>query len=459
MVINVYIENNKFYEHIKYSIQTMMRCINIYDVIYQDQTPYDEKMTGIYYGKKKPKYFEGIFIQEAALFQEPFLSIDKIPTLPLKRYKNVPIIYMNEIENRKPCVEQEDSVIIINFDIVQSAFFILSGYEEIVNEYENRDEHGRYLIEKRILYKENYLHIPIVNEYAKMLKEWLNIWGMEWDMRSKGCYAHISHDVDLPYSIYWYRLNKMIKEKFHVTLTLPIDSGCRKIIREEKKIGLKSSWYFMTDAHNEQYDYQYCIKNKEVENLIEQLEKQGCDVGWHYSYDAAWNDSIFQNECEKFKENTKKANIYGRNHYLRYSVPDSWRSYAKAGLVYDASLGNAQHEGFVYGICIPFQLFDAKEGENLQVWEIPLVIMDGTLRNEKYRNFTRKQAIHCLKEYIKIVKRYDGCISVLWHNSSLDTTYWWKWKKVYREYMRILARECKCETGMEIVNAYMRKTM
>ena len=290
-----------------------------------------------------------------------------------------------------------------------------------------------------------------------MLKSWLEKCDIKCAKCRNICYAHISHDVDLPYSIYKYQLSELVRKRFHFGFILPIDRGCKEIIKEEQKLGIKSSWYFMTGAHNKHYDFEYNLKRRNVKKLIEQLQKRGYDVGWHYSYDAAWNEQIYQKELTEFKDDIRKINIYGRNHYLRYNIPNSWRLYAKAELLYDASMGSAQHEGFIYGICMPFQLFDIVEGKNLQVWEIPLIVMDGTLRNEKYRNFKREQAVNCLKEYIQVVKKYDGCISVLWHNSSLNTLYWWKWRKVYKKWMHILAKECRCETGTEIINVYRRK--
>ena len=51
----------------------------------------------------------------------------------------------------------------------------------------------------------------------------------------------------------------------------------------------------------------------------------------------------------------------GRQHYLRFVVPETWRHYASAGLAYDATLAHADQPGFRCGTCYDFPAYDLEQ--------------------------------------------------------------------------------------------------
>ena len=57
--------------------------------------------------------------------------------------------------------------------------------------------------------------------------------------------------------------------------------------------------------------------------------------------------------------------VGGRQHYLRWKSPDTWRILEKTGLKYDVTLSFADHEGFRCGICFPYKPFDVVENRIL----------------------------------------------------------------------------------------------
>lgn len=451
--MKIYIENLRFWKHISYAMEVMCRCIHLHDIDFMKAEEYLPNDCAVYYGRNIPQFFKGIFIKEGGFFGDSYLRREGMPQLPLKRYKDIPILFM-ESSYEKPDIIEKDYYTELNFDLIQSAFFIVTGCEEIINRDGTFDIHSRYLIENRILYKENFLNKPIVNVYAYMLQQCLIYRGMiEAEKRPPAAYAHISHDVDWPYA----RKSELEKELIKntgVEVKRKADIGFDIILETELKYDIHSSWFFKSGGSNLGYDRQYDMQDCVVKQLIRRLVQKGDEVGWHYSYNAAFDPIQFRREYHYFTESIESDTAYGRNHYLRYMIPETWRTYSDFGILYDATLGSAQHEGFIYGICTPFQLFDVVRGENLNVWEIPLTVMDGTVCMKTYRGMNPKEVMETVDQLVQEVRKYGGVFSLLWHNTSFQAAEWREWENTYYELMKFLSDSLVCDVGKRIIEAY-----
>lgn len=456
--MKIFIENKMFMNHISYAFETIFRCVQQKDAFFLKSEEYEEGETVIYYGKRVPASFSGIFIKEGNFFNDNYLRNEGMPKLPLKRYEDIPVLFMDS-DSSEPNIIENVNYAEINFDIIQSAFFIVAGCEEIIGRKGKFDNHSRYLVEKRILYRENFLDRPIINIYAYILQELCirrNI--TENQTRKLSAYAHISHDVDYPYNrniIAEYPYVKNMLERIPgVSITRRLNNGFNILVQTEEKLGIPSSWYFKSGGNNMGFDQYYELQDDKIMQLINHLKQKGDEIGWHYSYDAAYDSIQFRKEYYHYIKSVGATEVFGRNHYLRYMIPETWRIYSEIGIVYDATLGSAQHEGFVYGICTPFQLFDAVNGRNLGVWEIPLIVMDGTVCTKTYRGLGQEEAMQVVRKLIKEVKKYNGVFSLLWHNTSFGTHDWRNWENVYYEIMKSLSDNLICETGRKIIDIY-----
>lgn len=450
--MNVYIENIEFWNHIVYTFETMIRCLHLKGICYKKANTYSDDEKVVYYGRQIPQTFKGVFIREGSLWGENYLTEKCIPILPLKRFNNIPVLFMDSSWDI-PCIIRKEDYYEINFDIVQSSFFILTGCEEIINRKIEFDSHSRYYVENRILYKESFLDRPLVNIYASFLRECLV---QQRFLLEKAemyeSYACISHDVDYPYKRY--KMEKVLSKLFHKSMEKRIDDGCKMIIQTEKKYGIHSSWYFMAGGNNPGYDLYYELQNEAVQRLIQSIRQKGDEVNWHYSYNAAFDRIQFQKEYNHFVESVDVKTLSGRCHFLRYMIPETWRMFSAMKMHYDTTLASAQHEGFIYGICTPFHLFDAIKGENLSVWEIPLIVMDGTVCTKQYRGLTPEEVIDKVTNLITEVKKYNGVFSILWHNTSLRRSGWYEWEAVYMKLMELLKENFVCETGESVIRIY-----
>jgi len=82
------------------------------------------------------------------------------------------------------------------------------------------------------------------------------------------------------------------------------------------------------------------------------------------------------------------------------------------------------------------------ENRTVNIRELPLTIMGGTLQNLKYQNLSTDQACEEVVRHIGVVKKSSDIFVLLWHNSVLDTrSGWLGWREVYERAMEYIGAE------------------
>jgi len=424
----------------------------------------------ISYGKQKPKliYKHHIHMYESEFFWEKYLKLESLPEIPLKKFGDMPVIYRG-CGNFDGFVRKSKNLIETNIDIIASSFFMLSRYEEIVSD--KKDKFNRFPARESLAYKEKFLDRPIVNEYIELLWKWIDSFGLGFKRRKlwgdKDFGVCLTHDVDTvrKYKIYpplrtigsLVVKDKNLKKAFAVIIDyfeakLDKDpyNNLSCIMDLENKYGFKSSFYFMSGGNTER-DASYSINDSYVSSLIKTLQEKGFEIGLHPSFDSYNNFQILNLEKEKLEKVTKNAIFGGRQHYLRWKSPDTWRILEKAGLKYDTTLTFADHEGFRCGIYFPYKPFDVLKNRGLDIWELPLTVMDRSLFN--YQNLTPQKGFQRIKNLINTTKKYNGLFVLLWHNSSLDPIELPGWIKTYERTMEYLGKQNAFnDTAQGIIN-------
>jgi hypothetical protein len=188
-------------------------------------------------------------------------------------------------------------------------------------------------------------------------------------------------------------------------------------------------------------DCDYSITESGVLKLIERLEKQGHEVGLHGSFDSYNDCEMFVSQKVRLDHIVSSKRYGGRQHYLRWKTPVTWRIYEKAEMLYDATLGYADHEGFRCGFCLPFKPFDVLENRVIELWEIPLIFMDTTFR--RYRDLSSDGITGVIRSLIASVSKHRGVFVALWHHDYMTQPLW---SKLYQQTMKLVdsrARSCE----------------
>ena len=186
----------------------------------------------------------------------------------------------------------------------------------------------------------------------------------------------------------------------------------KDIIALEERYNAKSSFYFLT-LNKGDLDFNFEIED--LEHEIGNITDNGWEVGLHGGHEAYNNLDEIKEKKKRLEKVLGKKVIGYRNHFLRFKVPDTWTLLEKAGFKYDTTFGYADCVGFRNGMCHPFKPFNLNTNEEIDILEIPLTIMDGTLFD--YMKLDFNKAWDITKMLIDIVEKHKGIITILWHNT------------------------------------------
>ncbi len=373
-----------------------------------------------------------LYLKNFLFSQNTYLSKDLIPAnvefADFENIPNLPIIF------GKNSVEKLDSKIYCGIDIIGSCFYMLSRLEEYV--LSEKDEEGRFPCEGSLAYKHGFLKQPVVNMYAELIKKYFAILGEEIE------YAHkfskiVSHDID-----YYFKWNKfsdicktllgdVFKRKslatFFKNFSLAVNgkdpyNTIGALMNLSEKHNVKSTFYFLKTPKNEQ-----AIIAKKAKSTCENIIKRGHKVGIHFNHYKQSERTEMSSHVAYWESYFNTSMTCSRQHFLRFSYPETLEVLQSVGIKEDSSLYFRKSIGFRTGCCTPHSLFNVETQKTLQIKELPLSVMDVTLRDYKDVNLAKSE----LKNLLDIIKKYNGTFVCLWHNSSFDSYEWDAYKKLY----------------------------
>ena len=146
-----------------------------------------------------------------------------------------------------------------------------------------------------------------------------------------------------------------------------------------------------------------------IPELIKRIPS-GWNVGMHYNYDTFLNDAKFQLQLTQLKNIDQTICTTGRAHYLRFSPSQSFSFLQKYGINVDESSGYADRIGYRNGIAGCFQAYDPVSRKGMDIWEVPLTVMDAVLVKQY-----GKKAIPMFSKLIHHLSHIGGALSVVFH--------------------------------------------
>ncbi|MCP4311779.1 MAG: hypothetical protein GY790_10985, partial [Bacteroidetes bacterium] len=205
-----------------------------------------------------------------------------------------------------------------------------------------------------------------------------------------------------------------------------------KMMEWESERGFRSSYYFLEKDGKYDNSY-YHFHQKKIRNLFNELSDKGHEIGIHGTMQSYDNQSDMTRTVEHLRAVSPQAVTGIRQHFLRFKPNHTAQIQAKAGLEYDASLGFAEHDGFRNSYCWPFKFFDFDNNRTMDHWEIPLTLMDVT--HFYYRKLSFEQSEESIKKLLAEVVKFNGILSLLWHNSFFNE---WEFPGITNHYTEIL---------------------
>jgi len=363
--------------------------------------------------------------------------------------EKISLVSLFPIDEQLKSKKQNDETIKsinIPFDLLGTIFFLISRYEEIVEE--KFDLHDRFQSTDSLMFKSGVLQKAIGNEYIEVL--WKGISKL-WPTlkRKKRSFKMLpSHDIDFP-SFYWNKSEKQILQKCAGDIFRrnsiksafarysnwikfkknkdyfdPYDT-CDYLMSQSEKHNIKSAFYYIP-IKTHKNDPGMPIDHPVVEDQWSRIISRGHEIGCHAGYMSYNSQEILTKSVDAIitqldKLKNRVSTLGGRQHVLRWNTSFTPMLLDEAGLNYDSTLGYAETTGFRCGICYEYPMYDLIKRKQLNIRQRPLLVMDVSLLSSRYLGLDKVAAYDKVVKIKRECQKYEGDFTILWHNTELQT--------------------------------------
>jgi len=328
------------------------------------------------------------------------------------------------------------------FDIFSAAFYMLSRYEEYLQY--APDAHGRFTGSRSLACRSGFLHLPVVDLWARFLANALVKKFPVLTIRHNEYSSLMTIDVDQPYAYrsrgFFRSMGGFMKgmagvgsspsERLRTTLGGEEDPYDNFAYIDEMTLryGSEKLFFFPVGDHGE-YDRNPSFRDHDYNDIIKHYDTL-CGTGLHPSYHSFGRPKVLHTETERYRHITGHLPERARQHWLLLKLPETYRNFEEAGIRYDYTMGYADEPGFRAGIARPYRFYDIGKEKVTGLTIVPFQVMDGTLR--QYRNMNPEAAIETVKKLVDVTRRVGGVFISIWHNTSLSEREGWEgWRRVF----------------------------
>ena len=401
-------------------------------------TTSNEEFTG-YSGSKiiyaRKPMSEGLFIEASGLLFESVVIRHEVKS---KTINGIPILF-----------ESVHPLSAMSFDPFAATFYMVSRYEEYHSH--KKDMHGRYPATESIAWKEKFLDIPVVHLWTEMLEGLLRKHYPGLMLQHPQYHFTPTIDIDHAWcyrgrtfarsiggfgrSLIHGRIHDM-SDRFKVLTGLKTDPYDNyTFISNTHEPYLNFPLFFILFADYGMNDNNVTVTSKVFQQLIRELDQHG-KVGIHPSLSSGRHPYKLEDEYEGLCEVLNRDVTISRQHFLKLTMPGTYRTLIQLGITDDYTMGYASHIGFRAGIAIPFPFFDLAKNEATKLMIHSVSLMDVTMKD--YLRLSKVESLETIVKMIQTIKAVNGEFVSLWHNESLgDTGRWAGWRKVYGEMVKL----------------------
>jgi len=349
------------------------------------------------------------------------------------------------------------------FDLFAATFYLLSRYEEYLPH--QKDSYGRYAYENSLAWKEGFLAKPIINYWLKGFKNALadyQIQNTKIQLTNTKRQTPNSqfptprftlvptYDIDIAWSYRqkgfwrnwggWFR--DVLKGNWWAVRTRirvlrgkeqdPFDSyGWMNQLHEKHQ--LKPYYFFPLAFKTATYDKNIHPGNKALQSLIRDQHIR-YPVGIHPSWQSGDDRLKLKKEIEALAAITGHPVTASRQHYIRFTLPQTFRILLEEGIRFDFSMGYGSINGFRASVASPFYWYDLEKEQQTELLLFPFCYMDANSFYEQQDDPAK--ALAEMKRLLSEVKKVNGTFIMIWHNTFLGTDPLYKgWREMYRQFI------------------------
>ncbi|MBD0280059.1 MAG: polysaccharide deacetylase family protein, partial [Flavisolibacter sp.] len=339
------------------------------------------------------------------------------------------------------------------FDLLAAIFYLLSRYEEYGTF--QKDIYGRYAHQNSLAYKNNFLHLPLINIWLETFRQFiqqkfpnykLQITNFKllptydidiaWSYRHKGFMRNAGGTIKSVGSGQW----SMVRERVDVLIGRKKDPyDCYDWLDDiHKQYYLKPLYFFHVGQKRNRYDKNIPITNAAFQQLVQHIAKH-YSIGLHPTWQSGIEPEMLMREKKILEEITGQQVTASRQHYIRFTLPEAYRRLIAAGITDDYSMGYGSINGFRASVASPFYWYDVEREEETNLLLHPFCFMDANSFFEQ--KYTPQQALEELMQFHQTIRNLNGTLIAIWHNSFLGTDGLYAgWKEVYAQFISTVCR-------------------
>jgi len=197
----------------------------------------------------------------------------------------------------------------------------------------------------------------------------------------------------------------------------------------------------------------YTLNRTDFKKTLLKLSDDGWEIGLHPSRGSYLSKNILRKEMNRFKSHIGGNNdsIGVRNHYLIAHFPETWRIQEEMGIPYDSTLGWPEETGFRAGTSRPFRPFDMQYNRRFNIWELPLIVMDGTLKG------TSDEIVSKCIMMAEEAFQYNTPFTILWHTDRLSKIEYPEFADAYAALLKYFKEtDCFATNAAHVVKIYQQ---
>jgi len=334
------------------------------------------------------------------------------------------------------------------FDIFAASFYLISRYEEYLPH--EKDMYGRFAHENSLAYKEGFLDLPLINiwlqGFAEKLKEKFAPGSLRTTLNFQPSTFNFlpTYDIDIAYS---YKHKGLLRNTggFFRSPSLErikVLTGDRKdpfdcydwLNDLHKQYHLDPIYFFLVAEKNGEFDKNILPHTDAMWHLVKKHAVH-YKIGIHPSWQSNAKTSALESEMEWLAEMSGIKHItISRQHYIKFSLPNTYRILAEAGIENEYSMGYGSINGFRASVTSSFFWYDLEKEVQTSLRIHPFCFMDANSYYEQKQN--AEEAYEEVMHYYNVCKNVNGTLITIWHNNFLGTAPEFKgWKEAYKKFI------------------------
>ena len=336
----------------------------------------------------------------------------------------------------------------IPFDIFAAAFYLLSRYEEYLPH--SVDEYGRYTHTNSLAYKNNFLHLPLIDLWVQQLEKKLQQLTINYSLPSTKFSFTPTYDIDVAYTYLHQPILKNVFGFFKDLMQANFESFSeRAMVYAGKQKDPFDAYNWLQDLH-EQYHlnpiYFFLVASKRqgvdkninpskkaMRQLIQKIGEKYL-VGIHPSWQSGNDTTVLKNEINTLSSILNVPVKLSRQHFIRMQLPSTYQELIALGIKKEYSMGYGSVNGFRASYANTFFWYDLKNETTTALEIHPFCYMDATaIFKLGYAPYEAKKE---LQDFYKIIQSVNGKMFCIFHNNFLtDQVALYEWKKIYASFL------------------------